>query len=182
MLAHYLDRLRHTLDTLSERLREAISTAVGETVAGVARETMRADLAELAPVMASYEQFFHPSHSSQPLWMRPEELEEEPWFDDPSVEEDIPPPRAIDSNRRSSRWPPSIAIGLHTTLWWLRRRVGKFPVMTAVSVGLLTAMATYAGGPLAAAAVGLAGSALGLLSIADTVRAVADGLSVCDSP
>jgi hypothetical protein len=55
--------------------------------------------------------------------------------------------------------------GLQTGLGWLRRRVGRYPVWTAVAVGLLTALATYLGSPLAAA-VGLAGSACNLLSLA----------------
>jgi hypothetical protein len=46
-----------------------------------------------------------------------------------------------------------------------------------VAVGLLTAVATYTGGPLAAAAVGLAGSALQLLSLAEVVQTGADALA-----
>jgi hypothetical protein len=68
-------------------------------------------------------------------------------------------------------------VGLHTTLGWLRRSVGRFPVLTAVAVGLLTALATYAGGPLAAAVVGLAGSACNLLSLAEVVQLGADTLA-----
>jgi hypothetical protein len=66
---------------------------------------------------------------------------------------------------------------LHTGLGWLRRRVGRYPVWTAVAVGLLTALATYLGGPLAAAAVGLAGSACNLLSLAGTMHTGADALA-----
>jgi hypothetical protein len=63
-------------------------------------------------------------------------------------------------------------------LCWLRRSVGRFPVLTAVAIGLLTALATYAGGPLAAALVSLAGSALNLLSLAGAVQTSADALAV----
>jgi hypothetical protein len=61
----------------------------------------------------------------------------------------------------------------------LRRRIGRFPILTAVAIGLLTAVATYWGGPLAAAVVGLAGSAFNLLSLAETVHTSADALAVC---
>jgi hypothetical protein len=66
---------------------------------------------------------------------------------------------------------------LHTTLSWLRRSVGRFPVLTALAVGLLTALATYAGGPWAAAAVSLAGSAFNLLSLAEAVQTSAEALA-----
>jgi hypothetical protein len=71
----------------------------------------------------------------------------------------------------------ALAVGLHTTLGWLRRKVGRYPVLTALAVGLLTALATYLGGPLAAAAVSLAGSAWNLLSLAETMHTGADALA-----
>jgi hypothetical protein len=53
-------------------------------------------------------------------------------------------------------------------------------VLTAVAVGLLTALATYGGGPLAAAVVGLATSAFNLLSLAEAVHTGADALAALD--
>ena len=46
-LAAHFGRLRQTLDGFGQRLREAIASAVGESVAGTVRETVRAALAEL---------------------------------------------------------------------------------------------------------------------------------------
>ena len=40
-------------------------------------------------------------------------------------------------------------------------------------------MVTYVGGPLAAAGLGLAGSALGLMSLGQSVRAGAEALTIC---
>jgi hypothetical protein len=68
-------------------------------------------------------------------------------------------------------------VGLHAAAWWLRRRVGRRPVLTALGAGLATALATYRGGPLADAAVGVAASALSLLSLAEAVQAGADTLA-----
>jgi hypothetical protein len=50
-------------------------------------------------------------------------------------------------------------------------------VLTAVVVGLLTALATYAGGPWAAVVVGLGGSAFNLLTFTEAVQVVADALA-----
>ena len=79
--------------------------------------------------------------------------------------------RSVENKPSPSRLPSAIAVGFHTTLWWLRRRVSRFPVLTAIVIGLLTALATYVGGPVAAAAMGLAGSAFNLMSLAEAVQA-----------
>ena len=47
LVARHLSRLSNTLETFGTRLREAVSTAVGETVSGIVRETVRALLAAL---------------------------------------------------------------------------------------------------------------------------------------
>lgn len=46
LLTRHLNRLSEMLDNFRERLREAVSAAVGDMVAGVVRETIRAILAE----------------------------------------------------------------------------------------------------------------------------------------
>jgi hypothetical protein len=181
LLARHLTRLSDTLETFGARLREAVSSAVGETVSGIVRETVRAVLAEQPTVAPASERFFQRPRPPRPLWERPDDLQDEPWFDDPESyppdEDAVPPPNGAEDTADPSRWPRAIAVGFHTTLCWLRRRVGRYPVLTAVAVGLLTALATYAGGPLAAAAVGLAGSAFSLLSLAEAVDTGADALA-----
>jgi hypothetical protein len=159
-----------------------VSSAVGETVAGVVRETVRAVLAD--PVLAgtSPERFVPSSQHARPLWTRPDDRDEEPWYDNPDAyppddDYDDAPPACTGRTSAVSRLPRAIAVGFHTTLRWLRCNVGRYPVLTALTVGVLTALATYAGGPLAAAAVGLAGSAFNLLSLAGVVHAGADALA-----
>jgi hypothetical protein len=185
LLARHLSRLSATLETFAARLRAAVSAAVGETVSGLARETIRALLAEEPTVPAWSGRCVPEPPPPRPLWPRPEDPGEEPWFDAPDgswPEEDdaeaLPTPRA-DGASPPSRFPRAVAVGLHTTLGWLQRSVGRFPVVTAVAVGLLTAVATYTGGPLAAAAVGLAGSALQLLSLAEAIQTGAEALAAC---
>jgi hypothetical protein len=182
LLARHLTRLSDTLETFGARLREAVSAAVGDTVSGIVRETVRAVLAELPMAATSPERFVPPAQPPRPLWTRLDDPEEEPRYDNPDgypPEEDYgdPPPAPRADGTPPSRLPGAIAIGVHTMLCWLRRRLTRFPVLTAVAVGLLTALATYAGGPLAAAAVSLARSAFNLLSLADVVHAGADALA-----
>lgn len=180
-LARHLTRLSETLESFGTRLREAVASAVGETVGGIVRETVRAVLAE-EPLSSTPPKRYVPTpRSSRPLWESSDYPEDDRWYDDteryPLDDEDEDPP----SNRAAptttpSRLPHAIAIGFHTALCWLRCRVSRFPVLTAVTVGLLTGVAAYAGGTIAAASVGLAGTAIKLLSLADGVRSSAEAL------
>jgi hypothetical protein len=187
LLARHLTRLSDTLETFGARLREAVSSAVGETVSGIVRETVRAVLADEPAVPASSGRLARPPHRSRPLWARPDDPDEEPLYDDPDDYrreedcEDDPPDAGAGPAPAPSRLPRSVAAGLSTTLRWLRCSVGRFLVLAAVAVGLLTALATYVGGPLAAAAVGLAGSAFHLLSLAEAVHTGADALAALGS-
>jgi hypothetical protein len=182
-LARHLTRLSETLETIGERLREAVSAAVGDTVSGIVRETVRALLAD-QPFVSTSSGTYSPSPGQRrPLCARPDYPDDEPWFDDPDgyrsddyYEEAPPAPRA-DATPTPSRVPRAFAVGIHTTLCWLRCRIGRFPVLTVISVGLLAVAATFWGGPLAAAAVGLAGSAFGLLSLAEGVQDGAEALA-----
>jgi hypothetical protein len=181
MVARHLSRLSNTLESFGTRLREAVSSAVGETVSGIVRETVRALLADQLTHPGPSGQSAQPSYHAPPLWAGQEDGGDEPWFDDPDTylaeENDLPPDPRTRHPAGPSRWPQALAVGLHTTLGWLRRKVGRYPVLTALAVGLLTALATYLGGPLAAAAVGLAGSACNLLSLAETMHTGANALA-----
>jgi hypothetical protein len=181
MLARHLSRLSDTLETFGSRLREAVSSAVGETVSGIIRETVRALLEGQSNSPTSSGRLAQPAPPSRPLWREEHYPDEEPWIDDrngnpPEGDYDDPPPvQRVEDRSTSSRLPRAIATGLHTTLCWLRHSVGRYPVVTAVAVGLLTALATYAGGPLAAALVGVMGSAFNLFSLAQAVETGALG-------
>jgi hypothetical protein len=188
LLARHLTRLSDTLDTFGTRLREAVSSAIGETVSAIVRETVRAVLAEHPTARTSRERFVPSARHERPLWSKPDEPDEGPWYDDPYDDpaeedhDDAPTAPRADATPAPSRLPRAIAVGFHTTLCWLRRSAGRFPVLTAVAVGVLTGFATYAGGPLAAAVVGLVGSAFSLLSLAEAVHTGADALAAFGSP
>src|SRR5262249_10265064 len=142
--ARHLTRPGETLETFGARLREAVSSAVGETVAGIVRETVRAVLAEQPTIPSLSERFLQRPRHPPPLWERPDDLQDEPWFDDPDnyppEEEDVPPSNRTEDTGDPSCLPRAIAVGFHTTLCWLRRRVSRYPGLTAVARGLLTAV------------------------------------------
>jgi hypothetical protein len=182
ILARHLSRLGETLESFAARLRDAVSSAVGETVSGIVRETVRAvlDHQQNAPP-ASGRNVRSPQYR-RPAW----EMADDPregWYDDPDDyppeddRYDDPPVARTGEALAPSRLPRAIAIGLHTTLRWLRRGVGRWPVITAIAVGLLTALAAYAGGPLAAAGAFMAGSAFDLLSLAELIHTGAEALT-----
>jgi hypothetical protein len=75
------------------------------------------------------------------------------------------------------RWGVALAAGLKAAAWWLGRRPGKSSVLAAAAVGVATGIAALFGSPLAATVVGMAGSALALLSVAKTVRSGATVLA-----
>jgi hypothetical protein len=181
-----MNRLSETLEHFGERLREAISSAVGESVGGVVRETIQTMLSQEPSFNTAESSYGHSPYRPQSMWSGRDDPDDEPWFDDPDAYlpdeyEDVSSTARADSSSTPSRLPRAIAIGFHTTLCWLQRRVSRYPVLTAVSVGLLTALAVYAGGPLAAAAVSLAGSAFNLLSLSEIVQSGADTLSTFGS-
>jgi hypothetical protein len=181
-LAGHLRRLRYTLDELIDRLREALARAIGDNVAGAVHEAVRALLSD-APThpQVEYRSTYRPTRSPS-AWNDPDESsiwEEEDAYrrreDDDTDEATMPAPTSAD--QAPTRWPEALTLGLHAAAWWLRHRVGRRPMLTALGVGLATGLATYVGGPFAAAVVGLAGSALSLLSLADRIQGGADTLS-----
>src|SRR5437016_6091159 len=79
-LASHLERLRYTLDTLGQRLREAVAQAVVETVAVAVRDAAHALLTDPPPELVSPLQRFHAPHPRRSLWEDPDNLAPE---DDP---------------------------------------------------------------------------------------------------
>ena len=176
-LANRLERLRDTLDTMAGRLRDAVVLAVGEAVAGAVRDALR---------MA-----FHdpprPSLPSRPAWSQERSLygeEERPWRYDPAdaltegeyEEEDFdrlpePAPSTTPVEPPRSRWAQALAFAFEATAWWLRGQASRCSALSALTVGLVFAAGAFIAGPA------LAGSALSLMSLADSVRSGAAALA-----
>jgi hypothetical protein len=182
-----LSGLCRSLEDLAHRLREGVSRVVSQAVADAVQDTVRELWGRLVttPAPAPAPQ---PSRWDRPSWNdahdEPEgwhrfgqDQEEENLFRPGSrgssrlVEEldddpDDDPDEVPDTTRKpnSSRWPEALAAGLQATAWWLRRR-GRLSMLTAIGVGVTSALTTFVLGPVAVAGVALAGSALALFRV-----------------
>src|SRR4051812_47741959 len=166
-LARHVDRLRQSLESLGYRLREAIAQAVGQSVASAVHEAVAALLAERLPAAAA--------SRPPPLWDGYPDPQGDYWEEDACYR---PREDSYDLAREAepsdppagrSRWPAALAAGLRAALQVLRDQSGSRPVLTAVGVGLAAAALAFLGGPVAAAGLGLIGSALGLLALTTRV-------------
>jgi hypothetical protein len=182
-LARHFGRLRRSLEALYDRLREAIAVAVARAAEDAVREAVSGLLADTPPLSPPD----YPPRNFAPsgAWRDPNEPDEElrRWEENldheyaaatdgeagPRNQPDEPAPEPTRLRR-------ALAEGLQAASWWLRRG-GRFPVLTALSAGLVVVLASYTGGPLAGAGVALAGSALGLMSFAHAVHSGAGALA-----
>jgi hypothetical protein len=169
-LGAHLERLRLLLDGLGARLRDGVARAVGQTVAAAVQETVDRMLDEEAGGL---------DRSDYPRgWYDEETLtngryDREPFDPDYDPYEDRREPAPFEEESlpvAPSRWGRVLALGCQAAVWWLRRQRPRFPVAAAVGVGLASAVAVYAGGPVLLAGVGVGGSALSLALLADSVR------------
>jgi len=117
ILVRHVGRLCQTLETFCERLRDAVSSALGDTVSGVVRETIRTVLGESSLRSPAAERLYSPPDSRQ-SWRR-DEFEEDPWFDDP--EGDWPGDegdRDLADDPRTARWPNAVTLGIQAGVWY----------------------------------------------------------------
>jgi hypothetical protein len=179
-LARHAERLRAGLDLLFDRLREALARVVGDRVADAVREAVEILLTDVPGRPCGPHRPAERLLRSASIWDDPERAVWDDEEDDEELgEEDVPRTASSRPHSPPPRWPEALVVGLHAAAWWLRRRIGRRPLLTAVGAGLATALATYLGGSFVAAAVGLAGSAISLLSVAEAVQAGADTLAGC---
>ncbi len=189
-----LQHLRRTLDGLSSQLREGISRAVAQIVADTIRQAVGSFLGGPVggnPFPSPYRQL---SGNLTSPWGSPRPSR---WDDD--IEEELREEEDVSAWRpRSGPLSPTpvvgggdahtpvrlgraLASGCQAAAWWLRRHRDERSLMAALAVGLTTTLAVLAGGRLATG-VGLAGAALGLLTVADAARDSARLLSENPGP
>jgi hypothetical protein len=147
-LAYHVERLRRSLQSLGQRLRDGVAQAVGEAVAGAVADAVQALLDRLAgaPDLRGV-----PDRPAPP-WGMPDEAG---WADEPDglfpgpaegldgSPESGPQP----AGTRPARWLPALAVSGQAVAWWLRRRPGRLALLAAVGVGLACALAAGAAGP-----------------------------------
>src|SRR5260370_148877 len=186
-LARHFQRLRRSLEALYDRLREAIAVAVARAAEDAVREAVSGLLADTPPL--SPPDYPHRNFAPSGAWRDPNDPDEELRRWEENLDNDYAAAASREVGARvqpdepapePTRLRRALAEGLQAASWWLRRD-GRFPVLTALSAGLVVVLASYAGGPLAGAGVALAGSALGLLSFAHAVHTGAGALSAFGS-
>ncbi len=169
-LGVHLERLRLLLDGLGARLRDGVARAVGQTVAAAVQETVDHLLEEEA---AGFDADVRPRSWFDEDGLTNDRCDRQscdPEYD-PYEERRSPPPFEEEASAATvSRWGRMLALGCQAAVWWLRRQRPRFPVAAAIGVGLASAVAVYAGGPVLLAGVGVGGSALSLALLADSVR------------
>jgi hypothetical protein len=95
--------------------------------------------------------------------------------DTPASSRASPEPPARDNPPQ--RWVAALASAWQAARLWLRLRPGRYPLLSALLVGLTAGLGTLLCGPPAAAAVGVATTALGLAALSATVCSVAEALA-----
>ena len=180
-LTHHVQRLRQSFDGLGQRLRAGVALALGQSVAAAVHEAVQTVLDD-APEYPTAPYPLRAAPPARSLWS---DRERPSWDDDleePLPEDDdeayAPGGQADRETPPPVRWPAAVAAGLQAAAWWLRRQAGRCSLVVASGIGLLTALGAYAGGSVAVAGMGLAGAALSLLSLAQTVQASAGLLAV----
>ncbi len=176
-LGRHLDRLRSTFDGLRDRVRDAAVQAIGQSVAGAVRDSLRAFLEGVATQPREL-----PSSSwsrSPPSWQQHDALfndqldhrydtDHRGWDANDDLD-DEPPPRSPQTEPveepRPSRWRQALAIGCSAAAWHLRRQVSRVSGLAAIGIGLTSAVGAYLVGPA------LVASTLSLAAFSETMQA-----------
>jgi len=186
-LTERLDRLRQTLYGLGGELVEGVAASIAQTVAGVVRDTLLALLTKGRgrPDLPERDRSRWSSNRPSLLWGGADEEEDPMWPDEqehfsplrddpdedrwPTYSNDrrvpVTPTQTHTAQPRVQRWVTALAATWQAARWWLARKPGRYPVLTALAMGLAAGVATWAGGPLAAAGMTLIGTAMGLVSL-----------------
>ncbi len=191
-LMERLERLYEALSRLGQRLKESIASIVGEHVGDAVREGLQAALEhrlpDSHPRLPSYREpgYREPSYRGQSYRGPYSHEADDPryggsqqsgfWYDDDEPEESRPPdipPDPPPSNRPTTRWWSFLPTALQALGWWMKNqpnRLRHLPVRTVLGIGAASGLAALVIGPVAGLVTAVAGSALFLTHLADSVR------------
>jgi hypothetical protein len=184
-LAEQAERLRASLDSLGERLRESIAGEIARAVAAAVCEAVRAAL-DCRPA-DSYRRDHVLTGRPSAAWDDPRQdgwsdgLDDEPlrdgwdggrWDEPENLPARSPAPPATGQKAEAL---PLVWQGL---LWWLSGR-GWW---TALGAGLLAVAAAFAGNSLLASVAGVAAAVSGLVALCDSAASGAAALSGAVKP
>jgi hypothetical protein len=176
----HLDRLHGNLLDLDERLREAVSQAIGQAAAGVVHQVVLSLLGQADDGPGLPRLSARHAGRSRPLWEAlggAEERDRPPWLDEPEEEEAFLPDRDCDRAAdlpRPSLWRQALAAALPALGWLLHRQAGRRAVGAALGCGMVYGLALYLGGRKAG------GTGLALTLLTESVGAVAARWGVRD--
>ena len=184
-LAEQAERLRASLDSLGERLRESIAGEIARAVAAAVCEAVRAAL-DCRPVDSYRRDHVLPGRPAA-AWDRPRQDEWSDGLDDEPLRDEWDGGRWDEPEGVPDRAPAQPATGRNTEalplvwqglLWWLRGRGWQ----TALGAGLLAAAAAFAGNSLLASVAGVAAAVSGLLALSESAESGAAALSEAVKP
>src|SRR5262245_7998586 len=137
-LADRLRLLNDSLQALAVRLKDAIASAVSQSVKETVQDAVRSLLGVDAEQTPQQQQPFHNDfHHSHPYQYPEDDL----WHDGEA--EEIAP--SMSHNRRT-RWQEAVRAALQTGLWWLKRP-GRRPVLTTTLLALAAGSVALLAGP-----------------------------------
>ncbi len=151
-LARHLSRLCAALEDLVQRLREGIARAISQVTANAVHEAVEAVLDDASrpgqppPPYSPYRSRDRLGWDQEPDPFRKpggqDPYYEEPWLADDDNE------LTESSKPEPSRWRQMLAAGCWAAVWWLQRFRERHPQLSALGVGLLTAVTTLASCPV----------------------------------
>lgn len=175
-LAERLEQFNDNLHSLGDRLKQAIAQAIGTAVADAVRDAIRGLLGEPEHVPGYQDHdWYEPDRSwrerslddpDRDRWRDREPLEPQ-WQD-----QDTPAQRTSNSRLRQA-----LALGLQSSLFWLRQQKTRRPVLTTSAIALAAGLTAYFYGPALAAGVGLLTSMAGLVLTAESASSAANQLA-----
>src|SRR5262249_34426582 len=158
------------LDDLARRFRDGIATTLGEAVSGVCHALLEAPGRPYRPPRRYWPERSWDREGYWPdRYEEPYEDEEQEYPTAAEPPDPAPPPQA--------RWLQAVALALQAACWWLHRPPCRYPLATGLGVATLTGLAAYAGAPLVAGVLALAGTALGVVALLDRACAEANALA-----
>jgi hypothetical protein len=143
LLTRHARHLGEHLTELSQRVREAVATTIGEALAGLAQDAVNALLVPPRPTSQVYSRYDH-ARDDDP-WA--EDLDDEAWSRTGGISSRTDRTDPLPA-KAPARLPPAVlAAGLGAASWWLRR---SGSLTGAVGVGLAAGVIAALGGRLAA--------------------------------
>jgi hypothetical protein len=173
-LAERLERLRETLEELLGRVHEAVAQAVSQAVAAAVREVLLAvlraatNLPGLPPMPRRPPEGYHATWPERREPSYGDGAYTDPsagwWTDDEAEGEAAELLPAGSAESTPSRWWCALSLGCQASAWWLRRGLGRRPLLAAVGIGAACAAAAVAVGA------GLAHATLRWVALAGALR------------